>query len=138
MDIVHIKLQIYAFFPNYPYLRDMKKWILFIVLATAAFSAYAQGSFKVLVNGKGETVKEAGTAAAFESLLHELDFAKAVTNIDLWNVPLKTKFTFEDKWGPSAFELGVYMAMFLLPQDGSDVIYQVGYDPATYSNYSLE
>ena len=63
MDIVHIKLQIYAFFPNYPYLRDMKKWILFIVLATAAFSAYAQGSFKVLVNGKGETVKEAGTAA---------------------------------------------------------------------------
>ena len=378
MDIVHIKLQIYAFFPNFPYLRDMKKWILFIVLATAAFSAYAQGSFKVLVNGKGETVKEAGTAAlesalklcgtlapdtvivnfsqaitakktvrsgfsggtasstmlvtfsldkaaklleekglsvkglqkkamriqrdntaaAFESLLHELDslapsimdgkvnftsednftkssmalvtwytngktahfcsvldvtlnalslkeqeeyaaasqglmtynvayflntpeynikegsatikrnirhyskdlfdgftyedafhkelyflapldinrlkriflkavnsykikddtgrlyvtnlcedfmdvffvddFAKAVTNIDLWNVPLKTKFTFEDKWGPSAFELGVYMAKFLLPHDGSDVIYQVGYDPATYSNYSLE
>ena len=61
------------------------------------------------------------------------DFAKAITNIDLWNVPLKTKFDFEDKWGPSAFELGVHIALFLLPDDNSQVIYQVRYDPATYN-----
>lgn len=55
------------------------------------------------------------------------DFAKAVTNIELWNVP------------PSAFELGGHVAFFLLPQDGSETtICQVRYSPSTYTDYSLD
>ncbi|MBR6305964.1 MAG: hypothetical protein IKR38_04190 [Bacteroidales bacterium] len=74
----------------------------------------------------------------FMDVLFVDDFAKAVTNIDLWNVPLSTKFTFEDKWGPSAFQLGSCVALFLLPKDDSRTIYQVRYSPDTYSYYSLE
>lgn len=74
----------------------------------------------------------------FMDVLFVDDFAKAVTNIDLWNVPLKDKFAFEDKWGPSAFELGAYVAMFLLPSEPAKVIYQLRYTPDTYSYYSLE
>ena len=73
----------------------------------------------------------------FMDVLFVDDFAKAVTNIDLWNVPLKTKYDFEDKWGPSAFQLGAYVAFFVLPQDDSRTIYQVKYSPDTYSYYSL-
>lgn len=73
----------------------------------------------------------------FMDVLFVDDFAKAVTNIDLWNVPLKTKYDFEDKWGPSAFQLGAYVAFFVLPQDDSRTIYQVRYSPDTYSYYSL-
>ena len=74
----------------------------------------------------------------FMDVLFVDDFAKAVTNIDLWNVPLQEKFAFEDKWGPSAFQLGAYVAFFALPQDNSRTIYQVRYSPDTYSYYSLE
>lgn len=73
----------------------------------------------------------------FMDVLFVDDFAKAVTNIDLWNVPLQEKFAFEDKWGPSTFQLGAYVAFFALPQDNSRTIYQVRYSPDTYSYYSL-
>ena len=74
----------------------------------------------------------------FMDVLFVDDFAKAVTNIDLWNVPLKTKYEFEDKWGPSSFDLGAYIALFRMPEDNSSVIYQVRFDPATYAYYSME
>ena len=74
----------------------------------------------------------------FMDVLFVDDFAKAITNIDLWNVPLETKYEFEDKWGPSSFELGAYIALFRMPEDDISVIYQVRFDPATYSYYSME
>ena len=74
----------------------------------------------------------------FMDVLFVDDFAKAVTNIDLWNVPLETKYKYEDKWGPSSFDLGAYIAIYRLPQEDSSVIYQERFDPATYSYYSME
>ncbi|MBQ6199245.1 MAG: hypothetical protein IJK44_08435 [Bacteroidales bacterium] len=75
----------------------------------------------------------------FMDVLYVDDFAKAITNIDFWNVPIQTKAAFEDKWGARAFELGGHVAFFLMPSDSTvSTICQVRYSPGTYTEYSLE
>ena len=96
----------------------------------------------------------------FMDVLFVDDFAKNITNIAFWDVPLSTKFDFEGQYGVPKYQLGQSPAAFFLPKDypytevtglvrrlkisstptapgSAPVIYQHRYDLSTYTYYKL-